>query len=93
MTDIEREVSATAADYLCALARAFPGATEVRADGARIEDSVAAMDIELAALPERRIAALTLPRLCVRIRFLSGSPAQCQALLARFDRALQRGGG
>lgn len=44
-------------------------------------------------LPPRRIASLTLPRLAVSL-CLDGYPdAEAQAVLTRFERSFQRGGG
>jgi hypothetical protein len=51
------------------------------------------MEIAIAPLPPRVIALLRLPRLEVRIRFTAGTTEQQQAMLARMDRAMQRGGG
>lgn len=51
------------------------------------------MEITISVLPPRNIAALRLPRLQVTIRFTQGTANAQAALLARMDRAMQRGGG
>lgn len=88
-----RDMATTELEFRSGLAFAFPlGVTE--RDGAfHIAHADAAMEIRLVPLPPRVIALLRLPRLEVRIHFTAGTPAQQQAMLARMDRAMQRGGG
>lgn len=90
---LEREVSAQPREFRHGLLLAFPGGvTEV--DGIlRVTAGPAAMDICLTPLAPRVIAALRLPNLRVSIRFTVGTPPEQQALLARMDRAMHRGGG
>lgn len=90
---LEREVSAQPREFRHGLLLAFPGGvTEV--DGIlRVTAGPAAMEICLTPLAPRVIAALRLPNLRVSIRFTAGTPAEQQAMLARMDRAMHRGGG
>ena len=88
-----RDVTSTPAEFDASLRQA--GAERV--DGAfplyRIADGDVRLDIGIAVGPERRIGLIRLPTLLVTYRFLAGSPASQQALLARLDRAMHRGGG
>lgn len=90
---VVRDVSATPAEFDASLRQA--GAERI--DGAsplyRIADGDVRLDIEIAVGPERRIGLIRLPTLIVTYRLLAGSPASQQALLARLDRAMHRGGG
>jgi hypothetical protein len=88
-----RDMATTEREFRSGLAFAFPrDVTEC--DGAfHVEHAGAAMEIVLAPLPPRVIALLRLPRLEVLIRFTAGTPEQRAAMLARMDRAMQRGGG
>jgi hypothetical protein len=90
---IEREMSATVAEFVRGLEAAFGNRVEGGPDFFRIVDNGAAMEIDLQIGPPRVIALLRLPTLRVRIRFTAGQPDQHRALLARMDRAMQRGGG
>jgi len=97
MLILEREMTLCRDDLLRALQFAFPGAVEARdeaRDGAlKVGAGGTALEIDLTELPERRIGQLRLPRLAVRLRISGGTPQDQQALLARLDLALQRGGG
>jgi hypothetical protein len=88
-----REVSATPAEYRHGLHMAFPGRVREEAGLLWVEDSEALLEISLAVLPPRIIAALRLPVLRATLRFVAGSAAQQTLLLAHLDRATQRGGG
>ena len=90
---IVRDMATTEREFRSGLAFAFPQGVTERDGLFRIEHAGAAMEIHTAPLPPRVIALLKLPRLDVRIRFTAGTPAQRTAMLARLDRALQRGGG
>jgi hypothetical protein len=90
---LEREVSASAAEFAHGLRNAFPttlmgGPLLFRARGMG-----AALEIELMPGDARRIGGLTLPTLAVRIRFNDGDEQAQAALLAHMDRIMQRGGG
>lgn len=88
-----RDMATTEREFRHGLDFAFPqGVTEQ--DGVfHVAHAGAAMEIRIAPLPVRVIALLRLPRLEVGIRFTVGTPEQQQAMLARMDRAMQRGGG
>lgn len=93
MITLEREVSASPREFLHGLRLAFPAGVDAGGETIRASDGLAAMEIELVPLPDRRIALLRLPTMRVHIRFTVGSPEQQRAMLARMDRAMQRGGG
>ncbi len=93
LESIEREVSATPAEFAHGLRNAFAdglsgGPLEFRAGhgGAR-------MEIRLEPGPDRVIALLRLPTLRAHIRFTAGDADARAALLRRMDLAMQRGGG
>ncbi|MBI5784267.1 MAG: hypothetical protein HZA64_02325 [Rhodocyclales bacterium] len=90
---IEREVWATPAEFRHGLAMAFPDAVREENCLFKVIDRRAAMEIALTELPPRVIALLAMPRMKVRISMTAGTPEQRQAMLARMDRAMQRGGG
>ncbi|MDP3033434.1 MAG: hypothetical protein Q8N33_15285 [Rhodocyclaceae bacterium] len=90
---LEREVSAHPGEFLHGLQLAFPDCV-IEDDGIlRVNPGPAAMEIILTPLAPRVIAALRLPKLQVNIRFTAGTAAEQQAMLARMDRAMHRGGG
>ncbi len=91
---IERVVSATPAAFARDLAAAWPGVV-CSPDGTAfsVRDGALALDIELVALPARRLGALVLPQVRATYRFSGGDAAARAALLARLDRAMQCGGG
>jgi hypothetical protein len=93
MITLEREMSASRAEFLHGLRLAFPQGVEEDGGLLKVGDGDTAMEIELAPLPDRAIALLRLPNLKVRIRFTAGSREAQRAMLARMDRAMQRGGG
>lgn len=90
---VQREMTTTQPDFRRWLAFAFPQGVREHEGVLRVTEVGAAMEITLMPLPPRVIAALRLPRVAVRIRFTDGTPQQWQDMLARLDRALQRGGG
>jgi hypothetical protein len=57
----------------------------------RIDDG--SLHLAWQALPPRRIALLSMPRLQVHYRFDGLAPAQRQAFMRYFDLYMQRGGG
>lgn len=90
---IEREIAASPAEFTREFLCAFPEATQAGPGRLRVDQPAAAhLEIELQPGQPRRLGALTLPTLHVRIR-LYGSAAARAALLAHMDRAMQRGGG
>jgi hypothetical protein len=88
-----RDMATTEKEFRGGLAFAFPQGVTEREGVFRVVHAGAAMEIGIAPLPPRVIALLSLPRLEVRIRFTAGTPEQQQVMLARMDRAMQRGGG
>jgi len=88
-----RDMATTEREFRSGLAFAFPEGVTERGGTFHVAYAGAAMEITLAPLPPRVIALLRLPRLEVRIRFAAGTTEQQQAMLARMDRAMQRGGG
>jgi hypothetical protein len=90
---IEREVWATRAEFRHGLALAFPSGVSERDGIITVVADPAAIEIALTELPPRAIALLNMPRMKVRILMTAGTPEQRQAMLARMDLAMQRGGG
>jgi hypothetical protein len=88
-----RDMATTEKEFRSGLSFAFPQGVTERNGVLQVAYASATMEIILAPLPPRVIALLRLPRLEVRIRFTAGTPEQRAAMLARMDRALQRGGG
>jgi hypothetical protein len=82
LTEVRRlEVSASVQEFLRGLHAAFPGYVNEAAGRVRIDDGTAAMEIPLAPGPPRVIASLSLPTLCVTIRFTAGPPPGRQVCL------------
>jgi hypothetical protein len=90
---LEREVSATPAEYVRGLLDAFPGAVEPGPWGYRVNRGSAALDAAIDPGPERVIGGLRLPTVLVRIRLSGGDRAARGELLRRLDLATHRGGG
>ncbi len=90
---LEREVSATPAEFAHGLRNAFPDGVRGGPLEFQVVDGAAAMEIRLVPGPERVIALLRLPTLTVRIRFTAGDAGARRAMLRRMDLAMQRGGG
>lgn len=90
---IERELSATPAEFAHGLRLAFGEAVRGGPLHFQVHYKQAALDIDLTPGPERRIASLCLPTLHARLRFTAGDAAAQTRLLARMDLAMQRGGG
>lgn len=88
-----RDMATTEREFRHGLDFAFPEGVTAHDGVLLVAHAGAAMEIALAPLPPRIIALLRLPRLEVRIRFTAGTAVQQQAMLARMDRAMQRGGG
>ncbi len=90
---LEREVSATPEEFRRGLALAFPGLVVATGDVLRVDDGRVAMEISLTPGTSRVIAAITLSRLHVTIKFVRGTTSEQKSMLARMDLAMQRGGG
>ncbi len=90
---VEREISASVAEFVHGLNAAFPGAVEGRPPFFRVAARGAAMEIQVVPGPDRVIALLRLPTIVVSLRFTAGSERQRTALLEYLDMATHRGGG
>lgn len=91
---IEREVGSTRAEFLRALALAHSeGVEALDPDTYRVTSGEVVLEISLCDAPPRRIALIEIPVLKAVYEFVRGSAQDCEALLAKLDRAMQRGGG
>jgi hypothetical protein len=90
----ERQVTATAREFERDLRQAWP-AVQGSAEARRLslQDGAQTLFIELEPAGVRRLGLFELPQLIVRYRFGPGEEAARRALLARLDRAMQKGGG
>lgn len=88
-----RDVSSTLAEFDASLRNAAAGRIEGAAPAYRIADGEVRLDVDVEPGPERRIALIRLPTLRVTFRFDGGTRAAQEALLARLDRSMHRGGG
>lgn len=86
-------MSSTPEEFCRALRQAFASAVSDDGDGVVLAIADVRLHFALKSLPARRIGALQLARLQVDISVQAGSLAAAEALLARVDRATQRGGG
>ena len=92
--ELRREMGCTRVEFL----RWLPGATRhapiiSRGELHRVLSDHGTVEIDIAELPPRRIASITLPVLAVRFRFF-GMDAQARtAFLTYFDYYTRRGGG
>jgi len=90
---VEREVSATPAEYLRGLRDAFPEDLAGGGKSFRVARDGAVLDIVVTPGPERVIAGLRLPTVQVCIRLAGPDLAARAWLLRRLDLATHRGGG
>ena len=91
---ILREIGATAAEFERGLRLAVGTALSMPRSGLlRVDDPGTVLEVTLTEMPDRRIGLFRIPVLHAQLCFLSGSRAARQALLARIDLAMQRGGG
>lgn len=90
----ERRVTATAREFERDLRQAW-GAVQGSADALRfaLADGAQSLVIEIEPAGVRRLGLFELPQLIVRYRFGPGEETARRALLARLDRAMQKGGG
>ncbi len=90
-----REHGCTEAQWLAQLPGAVGGAHWQRsgASGARITLGGGSLTMAWEALPPRRIAQVSIPRLSVRYRFDAVSTAERHAFMRYFDLYIQKGGG
>lgn len=90
---LEREVSATPAEFAHGLRTAFPEGLSGGLLEFRVDDGDATMEIRLTPGPDRVIVLLCLPTLKISIRFTAGDSVARERMLRRMDLAMQRGGG
>lgn len=86
-------MNSTPAEFRRALVQAFGAAVSDRADGLLLEVDGVQLHFALRAENPRQIGALQLASLRVDISALAGDETRAGQLLARVDRATQRGGG
>jgi hypothetical protein len=90
----EREMGCTAEELRAWLPGASGGRTiRWQADGAEVTIEGGRATLSWRALPPRRIALITLPRLHVRFAAESIGEAAWQRFMRHFDLYTQRGGG
>ena len=87
-----RDVTSTLKEFDASL-RLAADCVEGRAPTYLIRDGEVRLQIDVVPGAERRIALVRLPTLIVTYRFTAGSRSAREALLARLDRAMHRGGG
>lgn len=88
-----RQMAIGVEEFIRAVDAAFPG-TVVRGGAAlTVSDAKASLRIAYSEGAPQRLGALQLPSLLVQISVLAGDAQSAAALLARLDRATQRGGG
>ena len=90
----ERRVTATAREFERDLRQAWP-AVEGAAAALRfsLQEGAQTLVIDIEPAGVRRLGLFELPQLDVRYRFGPGEEEARRALLARLDRAMQKGGG
>jgi hypothetical protein len=88
-----RDVTSTLKEFDASLRQAAAGCIEGQAPTYLIKDGEVRLQIDIVPGAERRIALVRLPTLIVTYRFIAGSRGAQEALLARLDRAMHRGGG
>jgi len=93
MDVLERDMSATPAEFAHGLRLAFGNRVEGGPLEYRVRIEGTLLEVRLTPLPDRVIAGLRLPRLQARLCFVGGDAASRASLLARMDLAMHRGGG
>jgi hypothetical protein len=86
-------MTGSAAEFSRALRQAFGEAATETGDGVRLVADGASLHFAVTDAPPLRLGALRLERLRVEVRVEAGDLAAAGRLLARADRATQRGGG
>ncbi len=91
---LERRVTASAREFERDLRQAWPTVAG-SADGLcfTLHDGAQSLAIDVEPAGVRRLGLFELPQLVVRYRFGPGEEGARRALLARLDRAMQKGGG
>jgi hypothetical protein len=88
-----RDVSGTPQEFDASLRQAAAGGLDGAWPAYRVTDGDVRLHIDAASGPDRCLGSVRLPTLRVTLRFTTGDPVAQQALLARLDRAMHRGGG
>lgn len=88
-----RQMNSTPAEFRRALLQAFGAAVSEADDGLLLSLDGVRLHFALQAEPPRKIGALQIASLRVEISVQEGAAAAAASLLARVDRATQRGGG
>lgn len=92
--ELERELGASVAEFERDLNKAWPDGVSAVAPGHyRLHDGALQLDIHVEPVGVRRIGLLAIPRLAARYVFAGADEGARRSLLARLDRAMQRGGG
>jgi hypothetical protein len=86
-------MTGSAAEFRRALRQAFGEAVDESGAGVRLAVDGVRLRFDIAGEAPLRIGALALERVQVRVSVEAGDPAAAGRLLARVDRATQRGGG
>ena len=91
---LERTLTATVAEFERDLRRAWP-ATSGSAAVRRfvVEEGALTLQIDVEPAGILRLGLFELPQLIARYRFCGGDESARRSLLARLDRAMQKGGG
>lgn len=91
---LEREVTATPAEFERDLRKAWPAGVDCLTAGHYcLYLDATRLDIHVEPRGVRRLGLFELPLLVVRYEFSGGDEAARRRLLAPLDRAMQRGGG
>lgn len=88
-----RLMSSTPAEFRRAMVQALGAAVSDDADGLLVCEGGVRLHFALSSVEAARIGALQLNTLRVEISVLQGAAGAASGLLARIDRATQRGGG
>ncbi len=86
-------MNSTPAEFRRTLTLAFGSAVRDQADGLLLTDEAVQLHFALHPEAPKRIGALQLSNLRVEISVLAGDEIHASELLAKVDRATQRGGG
>lgn len=94
LAEFDREMGCTADELLGWLPGASGGRPiESQPGSATLHVGAGRLELSWHALPPRRIALVTLPRLAVRFRFVDLTDDERQRFMKHFDLYTQRGGG
>jgi ribosomal protein S3 len=86
-------MSSTPGEFRRAMFHALGDAVSADGDGLLVSEGEVRLRFALSSVEAARVGALQLNNLRVDISVLQGSAEAASALLARIDRATQRGGG